>query len=259
MFDLDRYDDGYLLTLFPPLVAQETVTRSLSPRGVRDALGDLSVDPRDVEDAIMAADAAFTDGTRERGRALRRAVRSAQAGRATPADIELLRREAQADDAHFRRTSPIRGLYLAGAQDEAVALLLRLMRISERSDELQLSLRLLSEWRPYLFEREVLKFLSRDYTGPADLRTWAMVNSAALLRDGNARSLLNDLVEIALDPTEDVIARKDARNALTQAAGLDARAGETNRIIFSGTAHDVMELVRLIRSRWNELDRLLTP
>jgi hypothetical protein len=125
------------------------------------------------------------------------------------------------------RTYLINALHMAGHQDEALVLLIDLLEHGQAWEDFQLGLHFMAEWSPETYERVSLRFIRgqelddqvRPEWAMSWVRGWAMTYAGGLIRQRKAPTLLDELERIATDPQEDAIARKDARNAIAEAAG----------------------------------------
>jgi hypothetical protein len=249
-FDIYRTRDGYEVLLLPPLEPEERSLYGLTQREVWSELAARGVDQRSIADVVMIADRAFERGTTDRSRNLSAAWRRSRNGRATQEDIDLLRREASTDDTEFRRTYSVQALSRAGYEEEAVDRLLGILR-KGTEDEQQLAFRFLSEWRPELFEREASRALASSWHEVTDdARGWVMASAVKLLQRGHARTLLDQLERIALDPEETPHQRLGAW-ALLLAAGFSPADERARELKTDVSPDEVDELARLIRERWN--------
>jgi hypothetical protein len=251
-FDLDRYDDGYLLTLWPPLAESKREERGLHAVDIRTKLRGLSVHPRDIEDAISGADARFERGTTDRSRAVVAIWRRAANGVATSEDVEVLREELRADTLGGRKTYLINALYMAGQRAEAVELLLRLLDVCEKEDDVELGLRFLSEWSPEAFERAAVRFIRGVPWDRRFVQAWAMLYAGVLLERGLALTLLDELAGIALDARATEVARHQARVGLANAAGLKMMSPQHNHFIDHASDSEVRQLIEAVRARLSE-------
>ena len=197
-FDVDRYNDGYFLTLWPPMVEAKVELRGLDEIDLRTELRGRSAHLVDIDEAIWAADERFERGTTDRSRAVVAIWRRAAHGVATTEDVEVLREELRAGTLGGRKTYLINALYMAGEKAEALELLLQLLDVCEEWDDVELGLRFLSEWSPETYERVAVRFIRGVPWDKMGVQGWAMVYAGGLLKRRLAPSLLDELARIAL-------------------------------------------------------------
>jgi hypothetical protein len=194
-YDVDRYHDGYLLTLLPPTVEHELEIPRLSRADLEFKLREFGVDFRDIIDATLAADHAFAEGTTDRTREIRRIYRRAEARITAERDVETLRSELRANA--FSKTYLMNALYNAGLEEEAMERLIELLEHSENERDTELGLRLLSNWSPEAYERVAVRFIRGVPWDKSHVSAWAMSYAGSLLRQGLARGLFEELATIA--------------------------------------------------------------
>src|SRR4051794_5309728 len=147
-FEIDRIDDTYRITLFPPLVAQVEEHPGLSAEETERVLGARGQHSMDIAQQLRAADARHARGTSERHHAIVRAWHRAQAGEAPEQDVALLREELARSEGEESRTYLIQGLYLAGHQAEALTRLVEVLQDSPVRGNHEFALRFLPRWSP---------------------------------------------------------------------------------------------------------------
>lgn len=186
-FAVDRYDDGYVVTLFPPLVVAEEEHRGLTPAATHDLLAQHRQERRDVGEQMFAASAYFERGATDRRRAIRVACRRAGAGDATNDDISVIRQELAV---HPREFYLVDALYRAGCQVDALDMMLTVLEHGSQWDHMQSALGFIAEWSPATFERVSLPIIRGTFFEGLTLttseeanqtRVWVMIYAGVQL------------------------------------------------------------------------------
>ncbi len=246
-YEIDRYEDGYLLTLLPPLVPQELEIRGLSSRTVESKLRELGAFDRDTIEAIWAADDDFVRGTSDHAREMRAISRRAADGTATDQDVDALREEIRTNTLGWREAGLINRLYMAGQREESIEGACDLLARTEKWDEAEVALNLLSEWSPETFERVAVPFIRGVAWDRGGTQGWAMIYAGKLLREGHAVGLLEEIARLALRPDGSFNTRRDARLALADAVRFDLDWRE--HLAFKATDSEVEQVVGSLRER----------
>ncbi|HYM16562.1 MAG TPA: hypothetical protein VEZ14_13480 [Dehalococcoidia bacterium] len=245
--EVERVDGGYLVAASPPSV--ERAWSSLQPLSAEEAtkrLRQIGADLRDIIGAMKSADENYEAGRTDRVRFFRRIRHRIESDAMEPDDLIIVRKELLDEESAISKVWLIGMLMLSGRSAASEEAVVKRLRRSQDGDELEVALRALAEWSPTSYERVAIDFIRPgNPTANERVRSWAMAYAGHLLRVGEAAALLEEIIRVATSEGETSIARRGARVALAEAAGLE----RAENLVFSGSDTDLHELITEARRR----------